>query len=289
MRNHFNLGTDKDLSDAYPLTQATIDGLGPNTMVSPCPGVNHLETYGIEDVAMPGSDRHLEEHEDVEKLRLDVAKNVWPEWFLTKYGVEPRLSPLLIKYANNILTIEQRREQRANQVSEATPALCSEIVKMDHPFQFWDGIITPYAMDEGIAYNSAHIHHEGVPFVESVGIRGQAHCWIYKALAAAFEVKYYLGRARPSEFNAAGESIERYECPHHAEAPAGHGAFAGASAAAFEKLFDATPAQIKLVADAAKQIAMFRSFSAMHIPSSNSMGYELGHKMTMAAGADLLA
>lgn len=277
-RDHFNYGTEQDLSSFYPIeSQADIDSLGACQIVSPMVG----DMLGFTDPAPVGSDQHTQEHEDLERLRLCIGKGQWPEWWLKKYNTAPRLSTLLIRYANNILTPEQHREQGALNVSEQTPALCAEIVKMDHPFQLWDDIITPYMADEGIGIRPDISKHAGLPFVEGVAVRAHAHLLILKGLYGAFKMKSYLGQARPSEFNPAGRDIEQFDCPNHPSKPAGHGGFCGATAKAFELYTNANAAQKKLVYDTCLQTAQLRSFAGVHIPSDNRLGFDWGYSLTI--------
>lgn len=277
-RNHFNLGTDQDLTNFYPITsQAQIDSLGECKVVSPMIG----DMLGFSDLAPVGSPEHEQEQEDLEKLRLCISKGNWPEWWLLKYDTAPRLSPILIKYANNILTPNQRREQRAGNVSEKTPALCAEIVKMDYPTQLWSDIIRPYMKDNMIALRPDIAKHGGVAFVEEVSVTVHAYVLILKGLTGAFKMKSYLGKPRPSEYNPAGRDIEIFDAPFHPTAPAGHGGFCGATAKAFELFTNANDAQKKAVYNMCWQVAQFRSFAGVHIPSDNKLGFDYGYSLTI--------
>ena len=250
----FNKGHDTPLT--FPFTQATMDNLGPTSLVSPRVGNAH----GYANPNTP-EEMHLE-MEDVERVRYEVNKNQWPGWWLSKHGVDPVLSPII---------------KQTLRLSESGPKACANIVRMDHPFEIWDNVIEPWAHSQNIAWD-VPAAHQGVTFVEQTLRRAQAHVIIAAALDKSFDVKYYYGQPRPFEYSEYDEGLEFYPCPAHPEKPAGHGAFCGGGAKAFEQLFVPSAEQIQMVHTATKQFAMFRTFSGMHIASSNLLGWTIGYE-----------
>lgn len=239
----------------WPLTPAAFAALGETELVSPRPGNSH----GYADPVPTESQLH-EEMEDVERVRYEVDKNIWPAWWFEKNGVDPVMSPAMKETIN---------------LSEKNPKACARIVRMDHPFEIWDNVIEPWSHTHGVEWVNPPAH-QGVRFVESVVRRAEAHSIIAKGLNKSFDVKYFYGAPRPYEYSDYDEILEMYPCPAHPEKPAGHGAFCGAGSKAFRVLFNTTPEQQEIIDTATKQFAMFRTFSAMHIASSNLLGWKIG-------------
>ena len=247
----FNLGHSEVLS--WPMTQAQLDGLGQTLLVSPRVGNAHGYSPMSEAT-------FIYQVEQLPQLREEVEAGVWSDWWWEEHHGSAELSPILQKY----LKLSTRR-----------PGKCADTVRMDHPFDIWDIVIAPYAMDEGIEPATPNAH-EGIDFVESVIRRSSAHAMIATGLDKAFDVKYAFGQCRPVEYYDCG--LQRYGTPTHGESPAGHGAFSGAGSKAFETLYNATPQQIADVQYATKQFAQFRSLSAMHVPFSNMLGWTIGYE-----------
>lgn len=249
---NFNKGHDTGL--VFPFTAETLKSLGPTNLVSPTIGNNHGYTDPVKDLNA--------EMEDVERVRYEVDKNIYPSWFMEKNGVAPELSPILTETLR---------------LSERFPKACAKVVRMDHPFDIWDEVIQPWAQSQNIGWNDPP-EHQGVPFIETLENEARAHAMIINGLRKSFEVKYWFGAQRPFEYSDYGQQLEMYPCPAHPEKPAGHGAFCGAGAKAFEVIYGATDGQVQMVHTATKQFAMFRSFSAMHIASSNLLGWRIGYE-----------
>lgn len=250
---HFQKGHPTPIT--WPLTADELAKLGPTSLVSPVAGIPH-------GCCHLGDDEFRAELEVVERVRDWVASSRWPGWFFENQGIDGKLSPLL---------------ESALGLSESDPQGCADVVKMDHPFDLWDRVIEPFATSNKIALRDAP-KHKGVPFVETVGARSIAHSIIADALEKCFEVKYFFGQARPFEISNYGGSLEQYPCPAHPERPAGHGAFCGATNAAFRRLFvPITDDDLATVKTATLQFAHFRTFSAMHLASSNNLGWEIGN------------
>lgn len=248
----FNYGHREELD--YPFTAETCENLGKTYLVSPRPGNDHgYEVIKEEEV--------VAQMDEVRELRDLVKANIWPTKFLEKYLGKGSLSPVLAKYLN---------------LSENSPKQAADTVRMDHPFDIWDIIIEPYAKDNGVELAKPR-KHEGVDFVETVLERSEAHRMIAAGLDKSFDVKYYHGSLRPLEYHEC--SIQRYQTPTHPEMPAGHGAFAGSGARAFEAIYKPTEEQKEEIIYATKQFAMFRSFSAMHIAFSNLLGWDIGYEL----------
>jgi len=248
----FNLGHSGQL--AWPMDQNELDNLAYTLLVSPRVGNAH-------GYSPPDLETYEEQVVDVKNLRTEIEADRWPSEFLIKYLGNDDLSPILAKYLL---------------LSKKTPKKCADVVRMDHPFDIWDKVIEKYIADEAIAPLAAHAH-QGDPFVEKVLLRANAHVLIANALDKAFDVKYYFGTCRPIEYY--DPSIQRFATPNHPESPAGHGAFSGGATNAFETYMDATQPQKDAVTFATKQFAMFRSFSAMHIPYSNLLGWTIGYEV----------
>lgn len=246
----FNLGHRFPLS--WPMSQQQLSSLDETLLVSPRTGNAHGYQPPTEEVY-----RH--EVEQLRQLRQEVELYRWSDWWWEEHLGRTDLSPILAKQLG----------LRKNQ-----PGQCADTVRMDHPFDIFDIVVEPYIREQGIKPKTPATH-PGVPFVESVLLRAQVHSFIASGLNKSFDVKYAFGVCRPIEFY--DPSLQRFETPNHPECPAGHGAFSGACAKAFENLWDATPEQIEEVIFATKQFAMFRSLSAMHIPYSNLLGWQIGY------------
>lgn len=203
---------------------------------------------------------YLEELRDVERVRYEVCERIWPAWWFEKQGIDPELSPLLIKYIR---------------VNKVAPERCADVVRMDHPFALYDDVLHQFAIDQKIPLR-VETSHVGVPFVELIECQAVAHLLISKALTKSFEVKKALKQPRPWEISDYGLNLEKYPCPAHDERPAGHGAFSGAAYRAFEMNFNPSPEQLKQAETATKQFCSFRTFSAMHLASSNMLGWFIG-------------
>jgi len=247
----FNLGHRDPLT--WPMDQTELNNLGETLLVSPRVGNDH-------GYSPPSESVYLEQVADVKAMRLLVENSVWPSAFMIKYLSTDDLSPLLEKYLV---------------LSKSNPKKCADTVRMDHPFDIWDMVVEKYIADEGIAPVVAY-GHSGDPFVEKALLRGRVHTQIANSLNKVFDVKYALGIRRPIEFY--DPSLQRFATPNHPESPAGHGGFCGGCAQAFEAEMSATQGQIDAVTFATKQFAMFRSFSAMHIPYSNLLGWTIGYE-----------
>lgn len=249
----FQNGHDEHLN--YPMTEQAVQNLGPTGLVSPCAG----NPYNVPEPYKPGSPEYEQEMEDVEHVRMNVSNKVWPGWFLEKNGVESEPSPILVKYL------------RAN---KSNPARFAEYVRMDTPAQAWQEIVLPYLKEKGA--KPKHLRHQGIPFVEWFEVETWGLNIISKALREAFEVKAHYGKARPFEVNSMGKDLEMYPSPTHMEYIAGHGAFCGATVRAAKELTDVSEEIIKEITTAMLQIAMARSFSAMHFASANIEGFKFG-------------
>ena len=247
----FNLGHRDQLS--WPMDQTELDNLGETLLVSPRVGNAH--GYSPPDLAT-----YNEQVADVKALRDEIKADRWPMAFLIKYLGTDDLSPILAKYL---------------MLSKTTPKKCADTVRMDHPFDIWDEVVEKYIADEGIAPLAAYAH-QGDAFVEKVMLRANVHSAIATALNKAFDVKYSFGICRPIEYY--DPSLQRFATPNHPESPAGHGSFCGGCSKSFDTYMDATQQQKDDVAFATKQFAMFRSFSAMHIPYSNLLGWQIGYE-----------
>lgn len=247
----FNLGHSEILE--WPMSQAGLDNLGQTRLVSPRVGNAH----GYESC---GHDQYVQEVEELPALRDLVEAGKWPREYLEKYIGSGELSPVLKATLGSNLN---------------DPRNAADTVRMDYPFDIWDLVIEPWAFSNQIPFKVLP-QHQGVPFVEAALNRAKAHSIIADALNKSFDVKYALGGCRPTEYYDC--SVQRYRTPNHPEMPAGHGAFSGAGARAFELIFDPSPEQLEEVIFATQQFAMFRSFSAMHIPYSNLLGWKIGYE-----------
>lgn len=255
MSRKYSFGKGHDSEITWPLTSAGLAALGATELVSPRVG----NTHGYAD-PVPTRELLHAEMEDVERVRYEVDKNIWPGWWLEKYDIDPVLSPAL---------------KSQLRLRESNPKQCANVVRMDHPFDIWDIVIEPWSDKNGVEWANPPAH-QGVRFVESVLRRAEAHAMIANGLNKSFDVKYFYGAPRPYEYSDYNEVLEMYPCPAHPEKPAGHGAFCGAGSKAFRALFKATPEQLQIIDTATKQFAMFRTFSAMHIASSNLLGWKIG-------------
>ncbi len=235
------------------MDQTQLDNLGETLLVSPCPGAAH-------GYLPPSEAVYVQQVEQVREVRVLVRAGTWPSDFMVEHLGSSEMSPILEKYLS---------------LSTSTVHKAADAVRRDHPFDIWDLVVSKYAADEGIA-PATPADHQGDAFVESVLRRAAAHQLIAEGLNKAFDVKYAFGTARPIEYY--DPSLQRFATPNHPECPAGHGAFSGAASKAFETLFSPTQDQIDAVEFATKQYAMFRSLSAMHIPYSNLLGWQIGHE-----------
>lgn len=248
----FNLGHSEILR--WPMDKRQLDSLGRTLLHSPRIGNAH-------GYKPPSDEQYVAEVEELREVRRLVESNRWPGEYLEKYMGVGSLSPLLKAYLG---------------LSEQNPKGCADTVRMDHPFDIWDLVVRPYARDNSIGIRKTPVHR-GVPFTELILVDAEAHRIIAKGLNKAFDVKYEFGVCRPIEYF--DPNLQRYATPNHPCTPAGHGAFAGAASRAFELLRSPDPAQVAAVQVATKQFAMFRSFSAMHIPYSNLLGWQIGHEV----------
>lgn len=248
----FNYGHTQILD--WPMTQADYDALGETGLVSPRAGNDHGYTK-LDQAEV------IEQMKELPDLREKVETGIWPTEYLEKY-LDGRgdLSPILAKYLG---------------LSAGATKKAADTVRMDHPFDIWDIVVAPYAKDNNIPL-ATPVTHQGVDFVESVVRRAEAHQIVAKALDKSFDVKYAFGSCRPIEYYDC--EIQRYMTPTHPEMPAGHGAFAGAGSKAFEKIYAPTAEQAAEMQYATKQFAMYRSFSGMHIPYSNLLGWKIGYE-----------
>ena len=247
----FNLGHREFLS--WPMTQAQLDGLGETLLVSPRVGNAH----GYQP---PSEALYVQQVEQLPQLREEVEAGQWSDWWWQEHLGSTEFSPILAQTLR---------------LSKNRPGACADTVRMDHPNDIFDIVVEPWAMSQGIPKKPVP-SHQGVAFVESVDHRALAHSMVSEGLNKAFDVKYAFGVCRPVEYFDC--NLQRYETPGHPECPAGHGAFSGAGSRAFEAIYDATPEQVAAVQFATKQFAMFRSLSAMHIPYSNLLGWQIGYE-----------
>lgn len=248
----FNLGHRNNLE--YPMTAEQLASLGPTRLVSPRIGNDH----GYQACS---HDHYESEVIQLLGLRAMVEAGRFPSEYLEQYTGQGELSDVLTSTLGTSLR---------------DPRVAADTVQMDHPFDIWDIVIEPWANANSIQLRENAPTHEGVPFVETVLNRATAHALIAKALDKSFDVKNAFGMCRPTEYYDC--SIQRYPTPNHPEMPAGHGAFSGAGAKAFELIYQGSEDQIKAVHIATQQFAMFRSFSAMHIPYSNMLGWKIGYE-----------
>lgn len=246
----FNLGHPEVL--VAPVTEVLLNDLGPTRLVSPRAGDSH----GYEP---PSEELYREQVAELVQLREEVEAGTWSKWWWQKYMGTDELSPLLSKY----LRLHTRRPQE-----------CADTVRMDHPFDIWDVVVEPYLIDEGVL-PAVPYKHQGNPFVERTLARSNAHARIASGLNKVFDVKYEFCVCRPVEFYDC--SLQRFETPNHGECPAGHGGFCGASAKAAELEYRPSAEQVSDIVFCTKQFAMFRSLSAMHIPYSNLLGWQVGY------------
>ena len=247
----FKLGHKEDLT--CPMDQNELDNLGTTLLVSPRVGNAH-------GYSPPNEATYDTEVAEVSAVRDLVKASTWPSAFMTTHLGSDELSPMLAKHLD---------------LSTSNPKKCADTVRMDHPFDIWDLVISKYIADEGIQPLAAYAH-AGDPFVEKVMLRANAHSQIATSLNKAFDVKYSFGILRPIEYY--DPSFQRFATPNHPECPAGHGSFCGGATKAFETYMDATQDQKDAVTFATKQFAMFRSFSGMHIPYSNLLGWTIGYE-----------
>jgi hypothetical protein len=238
----------------YPFTAYTVENLGPTRLVSPRPGNHH-------GIALPHHDVFVSQLEEVKEVTAMTRKGQWATKFFEKYigadGAKP--SPILMKYIG---------------ISENSPMKFVNWLATDHPMDYYDKCVEPWARAQKIK-----LKHQGpgMPFLDTVGCRAQAHAMIHKALDAAFDVKYYYGKLRPCELY--DTSICILDTPNHPTFVGGHATFGQATAIAFSKLWDATPEQVRMVEVGGRQIGHGRTLGGVHFAADNESGFDVAIKI----------
>jgi len=205
------------------------------------------------------------------EVRRQVQSGVWPAEFMASQGLAEKQEDVPC-WLNQIILKEMAENRRGYYTSAA-----AWLVAMDHPFDLAKAILDYYKPE--------CVNPEcEAPFGNFVGDKKETalvNVMVSEALAHVFRVKYFHMEARPVEklkfFNVDFSSdIEQYPHPNHPAYPAGHGAAAGATFKALNRIYKFNDKQLKEIEEGCKAFAAFRTFSFMHVKSENVDGFELG-------------
>lgn len=241
---------------SFPLTQEGIDSLVKSKFASPMVGDNH----GLKDLVKGNEEELLEE---VMRVRADVARGVFPHWFMEKNypsewgSYEPVMPQPLV---NEGLSFDD-------------PDGCANVVHMDSPIDMPVAVMK-WLLSKG--YKPDGSNPDCIDFIEYIPetIRKLSQA-AERNLKKAFEAKYYFGTPRPEEL--CGYNMTAYPegCPTHPSQPAGHGAAAGAVSVLIKRFNVEDEADIKVIRDTAYLWSQFRTLAGVHYSVDNIQGLRI--------------
>lgn len=229
-------------------------------LVSPCIGKQN----GVPAPLPLESKESIEQLEDLVKVRLEVTRNKYPDWFFEKHNIDPEIpNPI----------------QVSAKVSRYNPQALANLVHMDDPLEL--GLaLRSYAQREDIPLKTPP-NHTGKQFrARIISVLPTLASYVNDAMELGFDAKYYYLWPRPEErLGLPGNIITAYEegCPNHPAFPAGHGTAAGATYRWFKDMYNATPEQLKVVEMTTKHWATYRTIAGVHIFEDNIVGWKLGN------------
>ena len=246
----------------YPLTQDQIDNLSNSSLASPMVG----NANGLKNVI---SEQDINELADeVVKVRLDVQRGEYPQWFIDKYYPFKGSAPTQL---TKPLLNERLRKSKPNGLAD--------VVHMDLPLDMPNAVLKWLVKEEG-----AKLIDEDTDFINFTNKIFDMTSYLAEGASEygrqGFEVKYNYGVERPEEVSAFGIDVTHYPegCPTHPSYPAGHGAVAGGGVLPLLEKFDLTDAQKKVILDTAYLWSMFRTFAGVHYGDDNVAGMWLSLK-----------
>lgn len=246
----FQKGGPGDLT--YPLAAAPAQSDLVNPNVTP-------NDHGLPVPLTPCDDGFAAELGEVIKVRADVEAGVWPSWFFEAHGVHPGVPMPL--YDEGV----------------TSPGAAADIVRMDMPIDLGRILI------RWLNRNGYKMHAEIDGYTDflcnPVSCLEQLGNVIEAALTAAFEAKYFFGRARPEEVLAQNMTHYAEGCPNHPSAPAGHSAVSGATAKFLELAFDLDDKALLVVRTSALHFGMYRTLAGVHFQTDNEAGFILGERI----------
>ena len=232
----------------------TLRGLGKvkSMLVNPRDG----KANGVPVPFAVGTDAHTEELNAANDARMEVLRGNWPTRYFDFCDI-PAEPAGFLKLAG---------------ISMDDPASAADFVRMDTPDELFKAILN-WAQSEGIP-----LKHAQPNCIDFLGANVHAPTYYMNLMSErmelAFEAKGYYLQARPEEIICA--NFGHYPCPNHAEAPAGHGTFAGAAYKAFMDTHNPEPDQAHDVKMGTLMLAHLRDIAGMHLRQSSRNGWELG-------------
>jgi len=248
----------------YPVDQQNLDSITDSRLVNPKVGYHH-------NVKIPGSFKKYESLREVQQVRHEVEKGIFPRWFFEKY------------YPYNGVFPEEITQPLKNEgLSFDDPKGLANVVHMDLPTDM------PFAAHKWLLSQGANVRThtaDHINFLESLPqVQEQITDGIQKGLVRSFEVKYYYGLERPEEVyeqetDIDGTLLTAYSegCPNHPSFTAGHaGAAAGGISSLIKEFPEITEEQIKVLIDTAYIWAQCRTLAGVHHAIDNVGGLIVG-------------
>lgn len=231
--------------------------------VNPYKGKNP-KRLGVPEPTEYGSDRWVEQMDEVLDVASAAARDEYPAVFFRRYGLPAEVPDALVEHV----------------VVGGVPSgrAAAQMVRMDHPFHLllW---LHVYLARAGIKWRSSKTPDGAVDFIGamvyptvSVGYK------ILRAFIATFKLKWLWMVQRPEEWHGCNMTAYAEGCPGHPGDPAGHGADAGATVAGLLDLLEdqMTPDQIKQLVDAGLVFASYRTLAGVHRQVENVRGFIVG-------------
>ena len=235
----------------YPIKKDQLDKLENCRLVNPKIGKN----YGLK---LPDDWNIVKAAKEVLQVRLDVLNDIYPREFLEKYWPYNFKMP---DYLPKAFEIEG--------LSFDDPKGLADVVHMDDPLDF------PLAQKKVISNpkyggyaNIKNKEPRYINFLETVVDVNETITDFQKRYGhRVFELKYYLGVARPEEvLDFLGVKLTAYPegCPNHPAIGQGHLALSQAGILALHKEFDLDEDQIKDMLYASYLWGQFRCLAGVH-------------------------
>lgn len=264
MQKYFNKGAPDGVTLEFPLTEQNFPTSAGSTLASPKVG-NKYDTIAPYFCDDPEFDEELS---DVIKVRSDVAKGIWPNWFLVKYGSKTE------GYPTDFLKtfVVDQPNGRHN------PQKAANIVRMDDPFDMGLELLKYWGGKGEYPTFKVSALNEHTKFIEGVQtFNKELMSDLVDVLNKSFEVKYYWGVSRPEEVLTLGNGFTHYPegCPTHPATPAGHSSVGGQTVETIVRWFNLSDEQYQELIETAFQWGHYRTFAGVHYPQDNLMGLGL--------------